>query len=114
MAIKTAISGWKKITAIKDGGDAVEFECPFSGANVVMNAQIRPTDEPYPVEAPVLLTIDGEMVGISSYLDGQRTYVQPGRDYVHADANGRYSTCWVRAVWMDLSDAIGPGAHPTS
>jgi len=112
MALRTAISDWKKITAARDGGGAVEFECPFSGEYGIVNAQIRPTDEPFPVETPVLLTIEDEMIGISTHIDGRRTYVLPGRDYVHADATGKYSSCWVRTIWMDLSEAIGPDAPP--
>lgn len=98
----------EEITAARDGGGAVEFECPFGGEYVVINTQIRPTDEPYPVQTPVLLAIEDEMIGISTYIDGRRTFVQPGRDYVHADANGKYSTVWVRVIWMDLSEASGP------
>jgi hypothetical protein len=111
MADKTAVSDWKKVTAIKDGGEAVEFECPFAGEYGVMNTQVRPTDALYPVGEPVLMAIADEMIGISTYINGRHTFVQPGRDYVHADANGKYSSCWVRTIWMDLSDAIGPGAY---
>ncbi len=106
--MQTAISEWKKVTALRNGGSEVAFTCPFSGEYGILNMQVRPSDAPFPVEEPVFLTIEDEIIGISTSINGRQTQVLPGRDYVHADASGKYFSCWVRTIWMDLSQTPGP------